>query len=453
MSLLNICRLGIFCYTARNMYKNINKQWETLRAKEFSRLDDQQHVYVDYTGGGQCPRSVLEKYHELLLTTTFGNPHSYNPTSLHTTRLIEQVRQMVLEYFQANGEYTLIFTQNASGALKIIGESYPWDNSTVYVLARDNHNSVLGMREYAKRAGATVHYWELTDQLRLQDNLAEIIQQYPNKKVVVAFPAQSNFSGVMHPLDHIATAHQLGAQVILDTAAFVPTHPFSLKHYRPEAICVSFYKILGFPTGLGALIIRKDFLEQLRKAWFAGGTVRGVSLDDYVLEPNSHETFEDGTINYALIPALRYVFEFIESIGGIEAIEQHVTQLTTYALIKLQQLEQQGKVIIYGPKTIDSRGATIAFNILDQAGQPLHYTTVEKLAYEKNISLRGGCFCNPGAGTCALHLGPAAMKEFLEKVKTQSKEQAGAPGAVRISFGIANTMDDVEKVLDFIYNI
>lgn len=430
-----------------------NEQWHALHAKEFDRLLVNKHIYVDYTGGGQCPATVLNQYHDLLLTTAFGNPHSHNPTSKHTTELIESIRTTVLEYLQAGDEYTVIFTQNASGALKILGESYPWDQNTVYVLSRDNHNSVLGIREYAKRSGATIHYWELEDDLRLQDSLVDIISQYPGKKVVVAFPAQSNFSGVMHPLEYIQQAHELGAVVWLDAAAYIPTHELNLQEWRPEAICVSFYKILGFPTGLGALVIRKDFLETLRKAWFAGGTVRGVSLDDFVLEPNSHETFEDGTVNYALIPALQFVFQYINNLGGIHIIEKHVTRLTAHALEQLQELEARNKVVVYGPRTMDHHGATIAFNILDAQGNVIPYSKIEQLAYDNNISLRGGCFCNPGAGSKAMQLESATMKDFLQKVKTHSKEEAGVPGAIRISFGIGNSIEDVEAVIAFVRSV
>ncbi len=423
--------------------------FKELRTKEFARLVDQQHVYVDYTGGGQCPASVMQQYSDLLQTTAFGNPHSYNPTSLHTTELIEEVRGMILDFYNAKDDYTLIFTQNASGALKILGESYPWGENSLYIIARDNHNSVLGIREYAKKAGATVQYWELDDELRLQNNLGELIGQHPGKDVVVAYPAQSNFSGVMHSLEYVERAHQLGATVFLDTAAFVPTHTLDLQAIQPDAACVSFYKVLGFPTGIGALLIRNDLLEKLEKAWFAGGTVRGVSLEDHVLE-RGHESFEDGTVNYALIPGLKYVYEFIEELGGVEKIEEHVTALTAKALEELQQIEN---VVVYGPKTMDNHGATVAFNILDKAGAPIHYGEIEKLAYDKKISLRGGCFCNPGAGSKSFGLDSASMQGLLGKLKTHSKEDAAVPGAIRVSFGIANSEEDVNAVIDFVKSV
>lgn len=425
--------------------------WLALQRKEFRRLVDQHHIYVDYTGGGQCPQSVINRYHELLLTTVFGNPHSNNPTSSHTTQLVEQTRKNILEYFQAGTDYDLIFTPNATGALKIFGESYPWSKNSVYLLARDNHNSVMGIREYAKRAGAAIQYWDLTDELRLQPNLPQLLDQHQGKDLVVAFPAQSNFSGVMHPLEYVDLAHQAGATVLLDAAAFIPTHRLNLQTIKPDAVCLSFYKILGFPTGIGALLVRKDLLHRFQKAWFAGGTVRGVSLEQHVLEPN-YSSYEDGTINYTLIPALGFVLDFIQQLGGIDVIEQHVTALTAAALSQLVQLQQQGKVMIYGPTTMDNHGATIAFNILDQQGQPVFYETVEQAAFQHNISLRAGCFCNPGAGSQAFQLDNLMMQRLLQRLHAQTKSEAKVPGALRISFGIANVPADVNRVVDFIRN-
>lgn len=425
---------------------------EALRQRDFQRLVVQNQVYVDYTGGGQCPATVLERYQQLLLTTVFGNPHSNNPTSAHTTQLIEAVRRQILEYFQAGDDYDIIFTSNASAAMKILGEAYPWDAHTAFILARDNHNSVMGTREFAKRNHATIRYWDLTAELRLQPNLNELLDEAVAKgarTTVVAFPAQSNFSGVLHPLDYVQQAKAHGATVWLDAAAFVPTHALNLQLVPADAVCLSFYKILGFPTGLGALLIRKTLLAQLRKPWFAGGTVRGVSLEEHVLEPG-YERFEDGTINYAGIPALRYVFDYIAQLGGIKQIENHVTALTRSAL---EQLRTIPGVNVYGPTTMEQRGGTIALNITNPAGACISYAAIEQLAAARNISLRGGCFCNPGAGSKAFDLDNDTMHYLLNSLQVKTKTEANVPGAVRISFGLANNQADVDATIQFIRDI
>ena len=125
---------------------------DDLRATEYGRLDDCDQVYLDYTGGGMYALSQVRQHALLLGGCVFGNPHSSNPSSSASTVLVEQARRCVLEYFNASpDEYVAIFTPNASGALKLVGESFPFETGDHYVLTFDNHNSVNGIREFARR--------------------------------------------------------------------------------------------------------------------------------------------------------------------------------------------------------------------------------------------------------------------------------------------------------------
>src|SRR5262249_16637306 len=118
---------------------------DSLRKTEYARLDAQGHIYLDYTGGGLYGQSQLRQHFELLETHVFGNPHSSNPTSQAMTELVERARNFVREFFCASAEeYAVIFTLNASGALKLVGESYPFTDTSHYLLTFDNHNSVNG---------------------------------------------------------------------------------------------------------------------------------------------------------------------------------------------------------------------------------------------------------------------------------------------------------------------
>ena len=119
---------------------------DTLRRTDYARLDDAEHIYFDYTGGGLYAESQIRQHQKLLSENVFGNPHSSNPTSQAATRLVERARESILKFFNADpGEYLAIFTSNASSALKLVGESYPFPGGR-YLLTFDNHNSVNGIR-------------------------------------------------------------------------------------------------------------------------------------------------------------------------------------------------------------------------------------------------------------------------------------------------------------------
>ncbi len=421
---------------------------ERLREQEFPRLKNL--TYVDYTGGGQAPDSVIDQYAQLLKATSLGNPHSTNESSSNSTGLVEDVRARLLDHVNAQGQYSLVFTSNASNALGILKDSFPWRANSTLILSEDNHNSVLGMRTEAQKAGAKVRYWRTNDELRLEESIGDIInserERDPGREIIVAFPAQSNFTGVKHPLSAVQEAKALGATVILDTAAFLPTNNLDLQKVPVDAIVMSLYKILGLPTGVGALIIKNELLEKLQKRGFAGGTVKMVSEHAHVLR-NGHERFENGTLNYAGIPMVTPGLDFIDNLGGIEAVHQHVQRLTAQALSDLNQIEN---VDIYGPRNTHQRGGTIACNILGGGNQPIPYRDIERAARERRIDLRGGCFCNPVLGAKALGVGPRTIERLLQRMEAEPNREIEHPGAVRISFGLANTPADITKVSTFI---
>jgi molybdenum cofactor sulfurtransferase len=439
---------------------------DKLRATEYRRLDEQGQVYLDYTGGSLHAESQLEKHFELLRSAVFGNPHSANPTSVAITEHVERTRRYVLGYFNTSAnDYVMVFAQNASAALKLVGESFPFAPGGRYLLAFDNHNSVNGIREFARAKGASITYAPLvTPGLHFdQDRLEELLDLAdPRCENLFAYPAQSNFSGVKHPLDLVANAQSKGWCVLLDAAAFVPTSRLDLAVVQPDFVTISFYKMFGYPTGVGALLIRRTAFAKLKRPWFAGGTVNFASVQGqaHVLSPNE-AAFEDGTLNYLSIPAVEIGLRHIEAIG-IEVIAERVRCLTGWLLEELLALRHsngRAMVRIYGPATTQARGGTVTLNLYDPQGHLLDYRRVEELAWQEGISLRTGCFCNPGAGETAEGLTEEDMRagftmgadislmSFLRLMRERGHKSAGS---IRASIGLATNFSDVWRFLRFV---
>ncbi|MDO9085391.1 MAG: aminotransferase class V-fold PLP-dependent enzyme [Anaerolineaceae bacterium] len=433
---------------------------EELRAIEYPNLDNQQHTYLDYTGAGLYSITQLKKHHELLSNNVFGNPHSSNPTSLLMTRLIEKTRKAVLDFFHADPlEYECIFTLNASGSLKLVGESYPFDKNSHYLLTYDNHNSVNGIREYARSKGAEINYIPvLLPDLGLdQDELnCQLKQLSPQGNSLFAYPVQSNFSGVQHSLEWINIAKSFGWDVLLDAAAFVPTNELDLREVHPDFVTLSFYKIFGYPTGVGILLARREALAKLKRPWFAGGTITVASVqgDRYYLHQGA-EGFEDGTLNYLSLSAIEIGLNYFSNIG-YGRIHKRVVNLTAWLLKKLSTMyhsNDQKLVSIYGPKTMEKRGATIAMNFYDPDGHFIDHLKVEARANEMGISLRTGCFCNPGDGEMALGLSADELTSCFS-IKTNFDYQdfrsclvEKSTGAVRVSLGLVSNFEDVYQMV------
>jgi molybdenum cofactor sulfurtransferase len=438
---------------------------DRLRAAEYGRLDRDGHIYLDYTGGSLYAESQVRAHADLLAAGVFGNPHSGSLSSVASTSLVERTRRRVLEFFNAPpGVYTVVFTQNATAALKLVGEAYPFAAGSRFVLPFDNHNSVNGIREFACAHGASVDYVPLTtpdlriDEECLAASLAAADTRLPN---LFAFPAQSNFSGVQHPLELVDRAHGSGWDVLLDAAAFVPTNRLNLSEVRPDFVTISFYKMFGYPTGVGCLMIKTDAAARMHRPWFAGGTVNFATVQgrQHILSPGE-AGFEDGTCSYLSIPAVDIGLQHIERIG-IDAIHTRVRCLTGWLLEQLLDLRHANgrpMVRIYGPATTMMRGGSVTMNFYDPEGHLLDYRRIDELASLRHISLRTGCFCNPGAGETAEGLteddmlaGAAGgsdmtLPRFMQVIQHRGGKSAGA---IRVSLGIVSNFADVYRFVQF----
>jgi selenocysteine lyase/cysteine desulfurase len=437
---------------------------DDLRATEYARLDIGGHIYLDYTGGGLYAESQVRRHNRLLTEHVFGNPHSSNPSSQAATQLVEHAREYVLKFFNADpDEYLAIFTSNASGALKLVGESYPFPKGR-YLLTFDNHNSVNGIREFAHARGAEVTYIPVAlpdmrvDASQLSRELAWASKNGHN---LFAYPAQSNFSSVQHPLAWIEEAHKHGWDVLLDAAAFVPTTRLDLGQVKPDFVPVSFYKMFGYPTGIGALIARKAALAKLHRPWFAGGTITVASVQGHkYYMADGASAFEDGTLDYLNIPAIEIGLKHLESIG-YDVIHERVHCLTGWLLDNLTSLRHSNGsqlVRVYGPTTTDGRGGAVTVNFYDRDDQGIDHRFIEAQANESNISLRTGCFCNPGAGEVALGISRVELDVCFTSPGHEDRLSLDdfrlcidgkSSGAVRISVGMVTNFNDVQGFLSF----
>ncbi|HYQ64418.1 aminotransferase class V-fold PLP-dependent enzyme [Actinophytocola sp.] len=431
---------------------------DALRDTEYGYLDEQGHLYLDYTGAGLAARAQYRAHTERLTGKLYGNPHSVNPTSEASTELVERTRARVLAHFNASpDEYTAVFTPNATGAARLVGEAYPFTRRTRLVLTFDNHNSVNGLREFALRGRArTVYVPTRAPELRVDTSaLTDVLMH--GRRGLFAYPAQSNFSGVRHPLDWIGLAQGLGYDVLLDAAAYLPTGTLDLSVVRPEFVMVSWYKLFGYPTGVGCLVARRDALARLVRPWFSGGTIQAVSVGMpwHTMAPDE-SAFEDGTVNFLTIPDVHFGLDWLTGIG-VDVIGTRVRCLTGWLLERLSLLRHSDgtpMVRVYGPVDTKDRGGTVAFNFLDPNGHVVDERLVANESTAAGISLRTGCFCNPGVGEGAFDVDQRALKP-LRDAKISSMDEyihlIGLPtaGAIRVSLGLVSTVDDVARFMAF----
>lgn len=288
---------------------------------------------------------------------------------------------------------------------------------------------------------------------------------------LIAFSAQCNFNGSKYPLEVIKTLHENGIKVCLDAANFAGTNFLNLKKYNPDFICLSFYKLFGYPTGLGALIVKKSSENLLVKKYYGGGTVKiAMTTENWHEKRDSiQERYEDGTIPFLSIISLLKGFETLERLVpknslnlGIERISRHCFSLGKYLYQKLSELKySNGKSVIkfYHENNFDSselQGGIVNFNVLHSDGSFVGFAEISCMASIHNIYLRTGCFCNPGACQRNLKLSNDELKKHFKAghVCGDSNDLIdGVPtGSVRVSIGYMTNKENVDSVIEMIKN-
>ncbi len=232
----------------------------------------------------------------------------------------------------------------------------------------------------------------------------------------------------------------------------------SLRRHPADFLAFSFYKIFGLPTGLGALIVKREAMARLRRPWFSGGTVDFVSiLHDRHQLSSGHAAFEDGTPDFLSIGAVTTGFDFISRFRS-HALQRRLEALTERFIDGMHSLKRDGASVvrIYGPASMQTRGSTIAFNIVRSDGSPLPYQQVEEAARERGIAIRGGCFCNPGAAEQAFEFARHDIGRCLDELGRdftipRMQKHLGprvAVGALRASIGAPTTERDIDRAIE-----
>ena len=430
------------------------------RRRELARVDRSGVAYLDYTGAALYPASLVRADAERLLGTVLGNPHSEHAPSKAASEDLAAAREALLAFVGASpDEYSVILTANTTGACRLVGESFPFSRDSVLVVSADNHNSVNGIREFARQAGAEVRTIALDDELRMRDALGAL-ERRSEGPALLAFPAQSNFSGVRHPLALIGEARRKGWRVLLDAASYLPTTEWRLDEGRPDFITLSLYKIAGYPTGVGALIARKEALAELRRPWFSGGTVRWASVQHQRHRlADAPEGFEDGTPSFLAAAAVAPALAAIRAVDR-GRLARHLCNLTQQLLDGIAGLTHGSDaplVRVHGPRDLVSRGATMAMSLHDGAGRVIPYWEVEAAARDEGIAIRGGCFCNPGCAEAAFRFPDARVRSCLDTLgddftipRFAACLEGETVGAIRVSMGLGTIRADVERFLAFI---
>ncbi|WIA18344.1 hypothetical protein OEZ85_009809 [Tetradesmus obliquus] len=386
----------------------------------------QGHHYLDYTGAALYPSSLLQSVYADLLAKTYGNPHSAAAASTSHEALSSGAASGGSSSSSSSSSGTRVGPAAASEAVM--------EQAALAVLSHLNADPAEYQVVFTRSA---------TEALKLD-----------------------NYAGVVYPLDYINKAHAASTAtdrylVLLDAAAFLPSHPLDLSVHPADFVAASFYKLFGYPTGLGALVLRSELVPALRKVYFGGGSVALATPEGcwHVAKCDPGAALSDGTPNYLGAAALSLAYDSWDSRGGMQAVEEHTQALRSWLYEQLSSLQHSNGtplLQVYGRHAQEQQqqggqvlqGAIFNFQVLQPDGSPLSFSRVERQAAAAGIDLRSGCVCNPGACYDSLGLsagevqGLAGLKEgcgdgmdFITVLRPAESSNNSTPAAAAATLG------------------
>ena len=383
--------------------------------------DGKRLVYLDSGATSQKPNVVIDAESDFYRLHNAAVHRGAHQLAEEATDAYEGARKIVAQFLNASVD-EIVFTKNATESLNLI--SYAMGNAapgnrfhlkagdSIVVTEMEHHANLIPWQQLAARTGATLKWFTVTDDARL--DLSQLNSMIDEKTKVVALTHQSNVLGTINPLEAITKrAHEVGAVVVLDACQSVPHMKTDVKALDIDFLAFSGHKAVG-PTGIGVFWGRTELLADLPPFLTGGSMIENVTMESATWAP-APKKFEAGVPNMAQAVGLGAALTFLTKIG-MDNIHQHEIALTKYLLEGLSAITD---LRIIGPKTTELRGGVVSFTLGD-----IHPHDLGQYLDSQGIAVRTGHHC----------AWPLTRK-------------LGVPATTRASVYLYNTTDDLDALI------
>jgi len=345
-------------------------------------------IYLDSGATSQKPEVVIQAEANFYRTKNAAVHRGAHLVAEEASEVYEGARENVARFIGAKSD-EVIFTKSATESLNLIAYSLGNPESKFHLNSGDeivvsemeHHANLIPWQQLAKRVGAKLTWFKITDEGRL--DLSDIDKLINKKTKVVAITHQSNVLGTIVPLAQITkAAHAVGAVVVLDACQSVPHFAVDVKKLEVDFLAFSGHKVLG-PTGIGVLWGKSELLDQLEPALFGGSMVDSVSMQGATWA-KAPRKFEAGVPNMAQAVGLSAAIDYISEIG-MDKVAQHEQELTKQLISGLQNTSG---VQVIGPVDMKDRGGVVSFTV-----DGVHPHDVGQYLDQFGIAVRTGHHC------------------------------------------------------------
>ena len=377
-------------------------------------------TYLDNAATTQVPDVVIRAAKNSLEFR--GNPHrGAHEIAERNEEKINSARRNIGRFVNCSPD-EIVFTGNTTDSINLAVKSFEHllkkDDEVIISIAE--HNSNILPYNSLKKKGVKFHFVELRDGIVNSEQLKSFLN---SKTKVVALQHCSNVLGNINPVEKIGNLiKKFNSNIIyvIDGAQSIAHIPVDFKKIKCDYFAFSGHKMYG-PDGIGVLVISKKIWTDINMIKMGGGTVADVNLikgkkfDTIAYEKiNSLVGMEGGTPNVSNIIGLSEAVDFIRLIGFDKIIE-HEKRLSDYLIKELGSIEG---IKIYGPKNNKKRIGVVSFSIED-----IDVKELGDFLGKRKIAIRNGSHC-------------AFL--LINDLKQEN---------LRISFGIYNDLDDLQRVI------
>jgi cysteine desulfurase/selenocysteine lyase len=398
---------------------------EKIRA-DFPILDRQINgkplIYLDSGNTSQKPRQVIDAMREHYERHNANVARSVHTLGTEATEAYERARAKIAAFVGAADAGEIVFAKNSTEAINLVAHAFsanaddprlrlgPGDE--IVISEMEHHSNIVPWQLLCQRTGATLRWFGITDDGRLDlSRLDELVNAHTKLVSIVHY---SNILGTINPIERVvARAHEVGALVLVDGSQSVPHLPVDVQALDVDLLAFTGHKMLG-PTGIGALWGRAELLDALPPFLGGGSMIETVELTGSTFLPPPAR-FEAGTPPIAQAIGLGEAVDYLTAVG-MENVRAHEKQLTAHALDALQSLPG---LRIVGPASTEDRGATISFTL-----DGVHPHDVGQVLDDEGVEVRVGHHC--ARPTCV---------------------RFGVPATTRASFYLYTTTEEVDALV------
>ncbi|MEU8268426.1 cysteine desulfurase [Sphaerisporangium sp. NPDC049002] len=387
-------------------------------------------VYLDSGNSSQKPAQVINTMRDHLEQHYSNVGRALHVLGSESTEAYEGARDKVAAFIGAPARDEVVFTKNASEALNLVAYSFGNPTNTderftlgpgdeIVISEMEHHSNIVPWQLLAQRTGATLRWFPVTDEGRL--DLSGMNDLVNERTKIVSIVHQSNVLGTVNPVaDVLARVREVGALMMLDASQSVPHRAIDVAALGADFVAFTGHKMVG-PSGIGVLWGRHELLDAMPPFLGGGEMIEAVWMDHSTFAPVPHK-FEAGTPPIVEAIGLGAAVDYLSGVG-MEEIRRHEHELTVYGLSALGEFPG---LRVIGPTTAEERGGTISFTI-----PGIHPHDVGQILDDQfGVAVRVGHHC-----ARPLHL------------------RFGIPATTRASFYLYNTTDEIDALVRGLHHV